>query len=241
MHWRSLILKVLSLWVMLAPLFGWAQIQGRAQAFSGVDAAGNAETVEAALHQMSDRAAVIFVGTVVDVRRTDATGTGAGVVEVQFTVEQAIRGCSGSSYTLREWAGLWSGTDTRYRLGQRLLLLLHAPGATGLSSPVAGMEGAIPLRASGSGVRASDGTGSSETTANLVADLRWIGAKLARKVVYRAPAASVQPGMRAMAQAQADVAVAASVEASSTPVQEASVSTVVGMLRSWEVADASAR
>jgi hypothetical protein len=34
-----------------------------------------------------------------------------GVVEITFAVEDAVRGVSGSTYTLREWAGLWPAGD----------------------------------------------------------------------------------------------------------------------------------
>ena len=237
MRWRSLYLKVLSLWFTIAPLCGWAQIQGKSHAFAGVDVSGNAETVEAALRQMSDHAAIIFVGTVAGIRRSDSTGFGGGTVEVQFVVEQPIRGCSAGTYTLREWGGFWTANDSRYRIGQRLLLLLHAPGAAGLSSPVGGMDGAIPVRASGAGVKGSD---ASVATAEQVADLRWIGAKLARKVAYAtsgpvatALARSSSTGS-ASAQSSSEVLSGASSSASA-PAQEAAVSTVVTMIKGWEV------
>ena len=78
----------------------------------------------------------------------------SGVVEVEFRVDQAVRGCAaGGPYMLREWAGLWAAGNQRYRVGQRLLMMLHAPGAAGMSSPVGGMDGAIPIRRVGSAVR----------------------------------------------------------------------------------------
>ena len=44
----------------------------------------------------------------------------SGVVEVEFRVDQAVRGCAaGGTYVLREWAGLWAANDARYRVGQR--------------------------------------------------------------------------------------------------------------------------
>src|ERR1700735_844058 len=104
------------------------------------DAAGGDTTVEDALHHMSDQAGVVFLGEVVAIRHIAGEGGASGVVEVEFRVDQAVRGCTGgSSYVLREWAGLWSGGDQRYRVGQRLLMLLHAPGAGGVTSPVGGM------------------------------------------------------------------------------------------------------
>ncbi len=50
--------------------------------------AGQPETVLDVLHQLSDQADVIFAGQVVAIRRPDN-----GVVEVEFRVDEAIRGC----------------------------------------------------------------------------------------------------------------------------------------------------
>ena len=103
-----------------------------------------AET-SSALVAMQARAAVIFAGYVVSVDREDA----AGYVDVRFRVEEAVRGCNKLGvYVLREWAGLWSGGAARYRVGQRLLMLLPARGPGGMSAPVDGLDGAIPIVAS---------------------------------------------------------------------------------------------
>ncbi|GAC1356880.1 MAG: hypothetical protein NVSMB3_03380 [Acidobacteriaceae bacterium] len=244
MNWRGLYLGIFWMWAAVAPWFGFGQTAGAAHAVAGVDDAGNAQTVEAALHLMSRRAAVLFVGRVAEIRRKEGSGAGSGVVEIRFDVEQAIRGCAGGTYTLREWAGLWSANDSRYRVGQRLLMMLHAPGATGLSSPVGGMDGAIPLRASGGGVRAGE---ASSDAAEAVADLRWIGAKVVRTVSYRAPSAGVRvvahaAGAPVAMPAQGAVGAGWSTEGAgkaSTPAQEASLSSVVGMMRSWGGADAT--
>ena len=110
-----------------------------------------------ALHAMSRLAGVIFAGQVVAVRRIDGGNDATGIVEIQFAVEDAVRGVSGGVYTLREWAGLWPAGEEPFRVGQRFLMLLHAPSVAGLSSPVGGMDGAIPIhgigqtQASGSG------------------------------------------------------------------------------------------
>ena len=232
MVWRGICLRLFWLWAAISPFLGYAQIQGRPHAMAGVDSAGNAQTVEAALHQMSDQAAVIFVGTVADVRRNEGGGIGSGVVEIRFDLEQPIRGCSGSSYTLREWGGLWAANDARFHVGERFLLLLHAPAATGLSSPVGGMDGAIPLRASGAGVRPTD---ASTAVPEAVADLRWIGAKLARTVSYGS--SSTASGVRARSTSPVSVAAAetpSTSQASSVSAQESAVSAVVTMIRSWQ-------
>ena len=101
------------------------------------------QTVEDALHQLSDAAGVIFAGQVMLVHPVAGSGGAGGVVAVTFRVDQAVKGCTaGGTYVLREWAGLWNGDDARYRVGQRLLMLVRTPSAGGMSSPVGGMDGA---------------------------------------------------------------------------------------------------
>jgi hypothetical protein len=51
--------------------------------------AASSQTALDILHQLSDKADVIFTGQVVVIRRPDD-----GVVEVDFLVDQAIRGCT---------------------------------------------------------------------------------------------------------------------------------------------------
>ncbi len=242
MNWHRLYLRIFSLWAVFAPFFTYAQGVGGTRSIAGLDASGNPQTVEAALHQMSDRAAVIFIGTVAEIRRPETSSPGASIVEIHFSVEQPVRGCSGNAYTLREWGGLWNANDARFHIGQRLLLLLHAPSATGLSSPVGGMDGAIPLRASGVGVRSSD---TASISAEPVADLRWIGARLARTVAYRpskpAPTAISRSTASPLVMSATVEQTSAPSDGASRPAQEATVSTVVGMLRSWEVSHDATR
>jgi hypothetical protein len=200
------------------------------------------QTVLDVLQQMSGQADVVFTGQVVAVRQPQ----GAGVVEVEFQVDQAIRGCSaGTPYILREWAGLWSVGVQRYRVGQRLLMLLHAPSAAGMSSPVGGLDGAIPIRQGG--------------TVSLVSmtpppppfvDLRWLGARIPRTVSYRkstahaagADATSKLAVSGAVVSATAGTTVVVPISGSadpseaSVPAQQASVDAVVGMLTTWQKA-----
>jgi hypothetical protein len=136
---------------------------------------------------MSDKAAVIFVGQVIAVRQQSGDGIASGFVEIQFRVDQAIRGCTtGTSYTLHEWSGLWSGGAQRYRVGQTLLMFLHAPGASGLSSPISGLDGAITIHGTNSPLLATGSSTGFSVQQGSVADLRWIGAKLLRPTSYRA-------------------------------------------------------
>jgi hypothetical protein len=145
------------------------------------------------LAEMASHAGVIFTGQVVAVERSDA----AGFVDVRFHIEQAVRGCPKSgAYVLREWAGLWTGHPERYRVGQRRLMLLTARGAGGMSSPVGGMDGAIPLVATGTEPLAN-GTGVAPADAGLGAaafavDLRWIEARGVRGTVSGSGRAQAQ-------------------------------------------------
>jgi hypothetical protein len=198
----------------------------------GQDSTAADTTVEDALHRMSDQAGVVFVGEVVAIRHIAGEGGASGVVEVEFRVDQAVRGCAtGGWYVLREWAGLWSGGDQRYRVGQRLLMLLHSPGAGGVTSPVGGMAGAIPIRGSATSLTAT-ATGSSMPSP--VADLRWVGTRLQRAVAYRDAS---KPLVTATAAPKALGADTAGSE-TSTAAQQASVSVVVNMLASWRKKDA---
>lgn len=254
---------LLKIWVVLlvvAPGCGWSQVKARPMAFAGIDATGCPTTVEAALRAMMAQADVVFVGSVTDVRRVagDGFAAAAGVVEISFQVEQGIRGVDGGSYTLREWGGLWAGGVKRYAVGSRLLMLLHAPGVTGMSSPVGGMDGAIPVKGSSPLVGAEDRTVAENVP---VADLRWLQAKLARPVAYAARtnagatprakamvagSSAARGGMRVGAgETVADETVvgetvaemtareAATLGDSSTPVAQASVATVLQMMASW--------
>ena len=205
------------------------------------------ETALDVLHQLADQADVIFAGQVVAIRRPNS-----GVIEIEFRVDQGIRGCAtGTNYTLREWAGLWAGDNQRYRVGQQLLMLLHAPGAAGLSSPVGGFDGAIPIRQGGRGVGAQ---GSSIAPQRPYVDLRWLGTRLPRAVSYRSePPSAGKPGGLPVRVPQQRWALAvpsgSQVDSgalvvtagdgtgavrSSVPAQQASVDAVIGLLSTWQ-------
>ncbi len=96
-------------------------------------------SVGGALRSLAGRAGVVFVGQVVAVERK------GGVMEVRFRVQQVVLGAVGVTYTLREWAGLWAGGQQRYTVGQRAMWFFNPPNGAGLSSPVDGMEGVVPL------------------------------------------------------------------------------------------------
>ena len=149
-------------------------------------------TPDGLIVQMSQSAGIIFIGEVMDVHRPGNGFSGSpeaaaeGIVQVDFFVDQAVRGpAQGSTYTLREWSGLWVGGTDRYHVGQRLLLLLHAADANGLSSPVHGAEGVIPLRGGGQAPGPDD---ESSTASQWMVDVRWLQAQtLQTQVRLRTP------------------------------------------------------
>jgi hypothetical protein len=202
-------------------------------------------TSDDALHAMTQMAGVIFAGQVVAVRRHDATGGASGVVEIEFAVEDAVRGVSGGRYTLREWAGLWAGGDEPFRVGQRYLILLHSPGPSGLSSPVGGMDGAIPIRGGGLDI------GTSMGPEGRTVDLGWVGTRVVKPTAYQ-PAPDHGPVARpitfrtesvtAASSPATDKVVAAQAQGTPASAQPSTAYTsVLGMLRSWERSDHGAR
>jgi len=208
------------------------------------------QTVEDVLHQMSDKADIIFVGQVVALHFSIEGGTASGIVAIDFHVDQAVRGCSaGGTYVLREWAGLWSGDGQRYQLGQRLLMMLRAPGPSGLSSPVAGLDGAIPIH---QGIAAAPLSEASASPQISVVDLRWLGAKLEHPATYRlqsvlSPTPLTVSQQMASAPSSSGELIANAVTAEdsssrvSVPIQQASVDTVLQLLASWRKASSDVR
>ena len=204
---------------------------------------------EDVLHAMVRLAGVVFTGQVVEVRRHDGDNGATGTMEIEFAVEDALRGVSGGTYTLREWAGLWSAADQPFRPGQSYLMLLHAPGAAGLSSPVGGMDGAIPICGIGAALSAQSGP----ATDSRLIDLRWIQTRVIRPISYRVTEhqtalpvsahpeaiAPVRPAPDATASAlgsDAQVRAAAVV----SPPQEA-YATMLTLLRNWVKEEDAAR
>ncbi|MEK6397755.1 MAG: hypothetical protein V4734_06695 [Terriglobus sp.] len=116
-------------------------------------------SLEDTLHSLYQRAEVVFTGEVLSVERT------GDAVVVTFHVEDGIRTlASGSTYVLREWAGLWTDDPLRYVVGERRLMLLHANSVCGFASPAGGQVGAIRLRGD---------------ALQQVADVRWLAAQVA--------------------------------------------------------------
>ena len=98
-----------------------------------------ASDVLSVMRSLSARAGVIFVGQVEKIQPN------AGVMEIVFSVQQHVSGEVGDTYTLREWSGRWAGGQQRYTVGQRVMIFLYPPNDAGISSPVDGMAGVVPL------------------------------------------------------------------------------------------------
>ena len=136
------------------------------------------------LRELAVRANVIFAGHVLQVERHDASG----YVDVTFAIDHSVRGCDGfNSYMLREWAGLWAEEPARYGVGQRLLMILPERGAAGMSAPVGGQLGRIPLVGVGSAPlirRAEEAPADAGETGQpqQAVDLRWVEAAALRGV-----------------------------------------------------------
>ncbi len=204
------------------------------------------------LHAMAQQAGIIFTGQVLSVKRHDGDNGETGMVAIEFAVEDAVRGVSGGTYTLNEWAGLWPAGEQPFRVGERFLMLLHTPGPSGLSSPVGGADGAIPILGSGeapllqqAASRAQPRVTGDTTVDARVVDLRWVGTRVARAVVYR----QLNRQTALPVQARANVSASIAQEATSTipdttespASQSAPYGSVLAALRTWEKGDHAAR
>lgn len=122
-----------------------------------------ATSVGGVLRGLASRAGVVFVGQVQSIKPE------GGVVVVTFQVQKAVLGVVGGTYVMREWAGRWTGGQQRYQVGQRAMFFLHAPSAAGLSSPVDGMMGVVPVVPMGA-------------NADALLDVRWLASRVRRSV-----------------------------------------------------------
>jgi hypothetical protein len=105
-------------------------------------------------------------------------------------------------------------------------MMLHAPSSSGISSPVEGMDGAIPVRPSPSGsqfLTASD----ADSQPPLVADLRWVATRIARPLPYVTESSGSISAASAPVYDQQQTLAAA---------QETPLPDLLGMLQSWQQA-----
>ena len=102
------------------------------------------------LRELTQRAGLIFAGTVTSITPIHSRdGSAVESVEIRFQIERSVRGPRvGQSFAIREWAGLWMAGE-RYRVGERVMLFLHAPGKLGLTSQVGGRAGRFEVDRNG--------------------------------------------------------------------------------------------
>ena len=116
-----------------------------------------------ALGHMAKRAGSVFVGSVGSIVQR------GGAVEIEINVEVTLAGTPSGVYTMREWAGLWLPGQPRYRVGQRAMFFVLPVSDAGLSSPVDGADGIVPVSGDPTDQRAT-------------VDLRRLNARLLRSV-----------------------------------------------------------
>jgi hypothetical protein len=129
--------------------------------------------------QLSRRAGMIFVGTVLTASRLTAATQGVTTqtvttqsaapdravpavvpgttpaVQLTFRVDQAIAGIEqGQVLTIHEWAGAWS-MHRPMSSGQHILIFLYPLSRLGFTSPVGGSLGQVALDPSGKNVSRS--------------------------------------------------------------------------------------
>ena len=109
-------------------------------------AARDASAQAALLRQAGRKAGFIFSGTVLSVQQLPSAPGGVDRVRITFSVHEAVRGVrQGKTFTLDQWAGLWSNEASRFRPGDRVFLLLYPRSKLGLTSVVAGALGRYDL------------------------------------------------------------------------------------------------
>lgn len=95
----------------------------------------------------ASKAGFVFSGTVLAVDRiSSAAGVGVDTIRITFAVHEGLRGVrAGKTFTLQEWAGLWSTAGGRFRPGERVFLFLYPRSKLGLTSVVGGTLGRYRL------------------------------------------------------------------------------------------------
>ena len=82
-------------------------------------------------------AGIVFSGTVVRIEHEPVEDGKPAAIRIALRVDEALRGCNaGETIEIAEWAELWARGD-RYRVGQKVFLILYPRNEAGLTSPVA--------------------------------------------------------------------------------------------------------
>jgi hypothetical protein len=141
----------LAAFLAVIPLLGVAAAQNRAVARLPIPSnLTPPSSTPPNLGHLASNSGYIFSGTVSSVTRaTTANSSTVPTMQITFRIDQAIRGVrAGQSLTIHEWAGLWDAGE-RYHPGERVMLFLYPPSRLGLTSPVAGAQGRLPIDRSG--------------------------------------------------------------------------------------------
>jgi hypothetical protein len=148
-------MRVLRLAFFIAFAVSAAFCQLGAAATAASDQAAAERVLGPHWQQLSRRAGLIFTGTVLSSQMQSArTDRPVSSVALRFRVDHAIAGVtSGQTLTIHEWVGARS-LHPPMRSGDRLLLFLYPSSRLGLTSPVGGPQGQIPLDATGRNVAA---------------------------------------------------------------------------------------
>lgn len=147
MRLRWLVLSLLGVASLSAPIEMAAQAHRRVPVEDTGTAASSTETERPlALADLVHHAGTILAGRVMRIESGQHDGVATpGIVWITFRVSHWVRGPQpATTFTLREWAGLWNGPP-RYRVGQSLVLFLHPESALGFTSPVGGSAGVVPV------------------------------------------------------------------------------------------------
>lgn len=136
------------------------------------------------LEQMTDRAADIVHGTVVEARvEKHPELANLDTVVVTLRVRDTLKGAARETYTFRQY--IWDVRDrydaAGYRKGQELLLLMNAPSRYGLTSPVGIGQGRFRVLRDGGRATALNGAGNQRLFAGLGQDAARPAAITARQ------------------------------------------------------------
>jgi len=117
---------------------------GRSQNLTNSARAASAQSLF--LRQAARKAGFIFSGTVLSVQQVRGGPGTVDRVRIAFAVHEAVRGVrAGKTFTVDEWAGVWTDAAGRFRPGDRVFLLLYPRSKLGLTSIVAGGLGRYDL------------------------------------------------------------------------------------------------
>jgi len=205
-----------------------------------------AASTTALLQQMEAQSGRIFLGTVTSIRLAGAAENaavpewpdGSRVVEITIAVEECVAGCKAGSVVMREWASMWRGRPHRYVVGQRAVWILYPENAAGVTSPVRGMLGVLPVR-----IATTSTAGSKVAKQNV--DLRWVQSQVLRAMPNQSTAAgaAVHPQSSVITTRSESTTTTVTAISSMEPMNQpmAPLSVVMGVLHANASANATQR